>query len=110
MTVSEIEAVGKAFGARPDGKKGWFQLDPSEVEAMLDPSNSPRSIGSTSPKSGSSIAGGPAALPNLGGSGIFGQLSSASRNQGSKPAARKISSFLWKTREERQNEILGGGK
>lgn len=111
VVVTEIEAVGRAYGARYDGKRGWFPLDQVIDEPPSSP-RSPRSGSSISPRSlnssGSSVSTSPGG--SSGGSGISREAPSptSTRNQ-PKPAARKISSFLWKTREERQNEILGGG-
>lgn len=102
VVVSEIEPLGKGYGTRPDGKKGWFVF-----ESIEEVPTSPRNNGSTNPQS-LGTSGSTSSSPS-GSSNNLGVVSPSALRSPSKPAARKISSFLWKTREERQNEILGSG-
>jgi hypothetical protein len=126
--VSEIEAVGKAYGTYFN-KKGWFALDQVVIEPGTSPRMSPRSgslisprsagsgnsspsmRGSNSPRSGSAVSSPSGerfptpSSPSSGGSSPVGSPV-PTRNQ-NRPTAKKLSSFLWKTRDERTTEVTG---
>jgi len=92
IAVKEIEALGKGYGSC-NGKKGWFLLElAAEPGSPISGSGSPRGYHSPSgsPESSSPLS----------------QSSPPQSRNMSRP--KRLSSFLWKNKEERQHEVLGG--
>jgi hypothetical protein len=109
VMVSEIEAVGKAYGTYYN-KKGWFALD----QVVVEPHTSPRGSSLISPRNAGASGGG-SMITNPGSTiSERGQLTSSgsgvspSPPRSQRPTAKKLTSFIWKTRDERLNEVTGG--